>query len=69
MEFLIDNNSTDVLLFVAATAAVEGRIGKKLKKVLRKIKAEDAHAQLAVADEKLGKAIKVRCKFRRQCLG
>ncbi|GAU95572.1 hypothetical protein RvY_07170 [Ramazzottius varieornatus] len=42
----------------AATAAVEGKIGKKLKKVLKKIVAEDAHEQLAVADSLLGKAIK-----------
>ncbi|XP_055355721.1 nucleolar protein 58-like [Paramacrobiotus metropolitanus] len=42
----------------AATATVEGKIGKKLKKVLKKIKAEDAHEQLAVADSALGKIIK-----------
>jgi nucleolar protein 58 len=39
---------------------VEGKIGKKLKKVLKKIVADDAHEQLAVADSLLGKAIKVR---------
>ena len=48
------------VVFTAATAAVEGKVGKKLKKVLKKIVAEDAHEQLAVADALLGKAIKVR---------
>ena len=43
----------------AATAAVEGKLGKRLKKVLRKVFAADLHEQLAVADTKLGGAIKV----------
>jgi len=41
----------------AATALVEGKMSKTLKKVLKKIIAEDAHEKLAVADAKLGNAI------------
>ena len=43
----------------AATAAIEGKMSKSLKKVLKKVFASDAHEQLAVADAKLGSAIKV----------
>ena len=39
---------------------VEGKLSKGLKKVLRKVVAADLHEQLAVADTKLGGAIKVR---------
>nr|XP_026695070.1 nucleolar protein 58 isoform X1 [Ciona intestinalis] len=42
----------------ATTAAVEGKLSKSLKKVLKKIVAKDAHERLAVADAKLGQAIK-----------
>lgn len=42
----------------AATAAVEGKMSKSLKKLLKKIVAEEAHEKLAVADAKLGNAIK-----------
>ncbi|XP_067844225.1 nucleolar protein 58 [Heptranchias perlo] len=42
----------------AATALVEGKLGKSLKKVLKKIAAKEAHEQLAVADAKLGGVIK-----------
>jgi len=42
----------------AATAAVEGKMCKSLKKVLKKLVAEEAHEKLAVADAKLGNAIK-----------
>jgi nucleolar protein 58 len=42
----------------AATAAVEGKVAKPLKKVLKTIIAKDAHEKLAVADATLGKAIK-----------
>jgi len=45
--------------FLATTAAVEGKLAKPLKKVLKKIIAKDAHERLAVADAKLGQAIKV----------
>ena len=44
----------------AATAAIEGKMSKSLKKVLKKVFASEAHEQLAVADAKLGSAIKVR---------
>ena len=43
----------------AATAAIEGKMSKSLKKVLKKVFASDAHEQLAVADAKLGSVIKV----------
>ncbi|KAM3917276.1 nucleolar protein 58 isoform 1-T1 [Leptodactylus fuscus] len=42
----------------AATALVEGKISKNLKKVLKKIAAKEAHEQLAIADAKLGGVIK-----------
>ena len=42
----------------ATTAAVEGKMSKSLKKMLKKIVAEDAHDKLAVADAKLGNSIK-----------
>lgn len=45
--------------FPAATALIEGKMGKGLKKVLKKIVAKDAHAELAVADARLGNVIKV----------
>jgi nucleolar protein 58 len=41
----------------AATAAVEGKMCKSLKKVLKKLVAEEAHEKLAVADAKLGNCI------------
>ncbi|KAJ8256061.1 hypothetical protein COCON_G00199250 [Conger conger] len=42
----------------AATALVEGKIGKTLKKVLKKVVAKEAHEQLAITDAKLGGVIK-----------
>ncbi|XP_072180730.1 nucleolar protein 58-like [Diadema setosum] len=42
----------------AATALVEGKLGKGLKKILKKVVAKDAQAELAVADAKLGNIIK-----------
>uniref|UniRef100_A0A8D0E5V6 Nucleolar protein 58 n=1 Tax=Salvator merianae TaxID=96440 RepID=A0A8D0E5V6_SALMN len=42
----------------ASTALVEGKMGKSLKKILKKIVAKDAHEELAVADAKLGGVIK-----------
>lgn len=42
----------------AATAAVEGKMGKGLKKVLKKVFSSDVQDSLAVADAKLGGAIK-----------
>ena len=43
----------------AATALVEGKMSKSLKKLLKKVVAEDVHEKLAVADAKLGNVIKV----------
>uniref|UniRef100_UPI00358E78B9 nucleolar protein 58 isoform X2 n=1 Tax=Myxine glutinosa TaxID=7769 RepID=UPI00358E78B9 len=48
-------DTTDAL--AAATALIEGKLGKALKKVL-KVVAKEAHEELAVADAKLGGAIK-----------
>ncbi|XP_030637134.1 nucleolar protein 58 isoform X2 [Chanos chanos] len=42
----------------AATALVEGKLGKTLKKVLKKVVAKEAHEELAIADVKLGGIIK-----------
>ncbi|XP_071791317.1 nucleolar protein 58-like [Asterias amurensis] len=42
----------------AATAAIEGKLNRSLKKILKKIVAKDAHTKLAVADAKLGGIIK-----------
>ncbi|CAG5933358.1 unnamed protein product [Menidia menidia] len=42
----------------AATALVEGKIGKSLKKILKKVVAKEAHEQLAISDAKLGGVIK-----------
>ncbi|KAK3575458.1 hypothetical protein QTP86_026853 [Hemibagrus guttatus] len=42
----------------AATALVEGKLGKTLKKVLKKVVAKEAHEQLAITDAKLGGVIK-----------
>ncbi|XP_023022866.2 nop5 ribonucleoprotein [Leptinotarsa decemlineata] len=50
----------------ATTAAVEGKISKSLKKVLKKHVDTDLQEQLLVADAKLGSAIKE--KFSVQCL-
>ena len=44
----------------AATAAVEGKMNKELKKVLKKVFSSEVQEQLAVADAKLGNVIKVR---------
>ncbi|PIK39983.1 putative nucleolar protein 58 [Apostichopus japonicus] len=50
----------------AATALIEGKMGKGLKKVLKKIVAKDAHAELAVADARLGNVIKDKLNL--QCV-
>ncbi|XP_013401006.1 nucleolar protein 58 [Lingula anatina] len=42
----------------ACTAAVEGKMNKSLKKLLKKVVAKEAHEQLLVADAKLGNVIK-----------
>jgi len=43
----------------AATAAVEGKMNRDLKKLLKKVFSSDVQEQLAVADAKLGSVIKV----------
>eukprot|EP00794_Sanderia_malayensis_P017670 gene17670-19432_t len=50
----------------AATASVEGKVPKSLKKMLKKIASKDIHEELAVADAKLGGII--RDKFDLQCV-
>ena len=46
-----------------ATAMVEGKMSKNLKKVLKKIVSKDLTEKLAVADAKLGNSIKVKLFF------
>ena len=48
-----------VLIIIAATAAVEGKMSKTLKKMLKKVASSDMHEELAVSDAKLGGIIKV----------
>jgi nucleolar protein 58 len=49
-------DTTDAL--AATTAAVEGKLSKNLKKMLKKLVIEETQEQLLVADAKLGGAIK-----------
>lgn len=58
------NDTTEAL--AAATAAVEGKIAKPLKKTLKKLFTDDVQQSLLVADAKLGSAIKD--KFDVQCI-
>ncbi|XP_055380758.1 nucleolar protein 58 [Condylostylus longicornis] len=58
------NDTTEAL--AAATAAVEGKISKPLKKTLKKLVSDDVQQQLLVADAKLGNAIKE--KFDIKCI-
>uniref|UniRef100_A0A8C9SAQ3 Nucleolar protein 58 n=1 Tax=Scleropages formosus TaxID=113540 RepID=A0A8C9SAQ3_SCLFO len=51
-------NKMSSFLCAAATALVEGKLSKNLKKVLKKIVAKEAHEQLAIHDAKLGGVIK-----------
>lgn len=46
------------MAIIATTAAIEGKMGKGLKKLLKKVFASSAHDTLAVADSKLGNLIK-----------
>lgn len=59
------NDTTEAL--AAATAAVEGKVAKPLKKTLKKLLVDDVQASLLVADAKLGTAIKdklsVQCVY------
>ncbi|XP_034007023.1 nucleolar protein 58 isoform X1 [Trematomus bernacchii] len=47
----------------AATAMTEGKIGKSLKKLLKKVVAKEAHEQLAISDAKLGGVIKEKMEL------
>ena len=47
----------------SATAIVEGKMSKGLKKLLKRVIAEDAHEKLAVADAKLGQCIKSKLEL------
>jgi nucleolar protein 58 len=47
----------------SATAIVEGKMSKGLKKLLKRVIAEDAHEKLAVADAKLGITIKSKLEL------
>lgn len=58
------NDTTEAL--AAATAAVEGKIAKPLKKTLKKMFGDEVQQSLMVADAKLGSAIKE--KFAVQCV-
>lgn len=48
----------------AATAAVEGKLCKSLKKTLKKLVSEDVQNELLVADAKLGNAIKDKLELK-----
>lgn len=58
------NDTTEAL--AAATAAVEGKVSKPLKKTLKKLLGDEVQESLLVADAKLGNAIKE--KFSVQCV-
>ncbi|KAG8223327.1 hypothetical protein J437_LFUL001204 [Ladona fulva] len=58
------NDTTEAL--AAATAAVEGKLSKILKKTLKKVIAAEAQEKLLVADAKLGGAIKDKLNL--QCV-
>ncbi|TMW45548.1 hypothetical protein DOY81_009374 [Sarcophaga bullata] len=58
------NDTTEAL--AAATAAVEGKVSKPLKKTLKKLLGDEVQESLLVADAKLGNAIKD--KFSVQCV-
>ena len=47
---------------LAATATVEGKMSKTLKKMLKKVVSDETKEQLLVADTKLGQSIKVSNK-------
>ncbi|KZS07929.1 nucleolar protein 58 [Daphnia magna] len=47
----------------ATTAAIEGKLSKTLRKTLKSLFAEEAHEALAVADAKLGSAIKEKLQI------
>lgn len=47
----------------SAAALIEGKMSKELKHMLKKMFAKDAHEKLAVADAKLGQAIKSKLEI------
>ncbi|XP_074646077.1 nucleolar protein 58-like [Tubulanus polymorphus] len=58
------NDTTEAL--AAVTAAVEGKMGKCLKKLLKKVVAQEAQEKLLVSDSKLGGLIKEKLDM--QCV-
>ena len=58
------NDTTEAL--AAATAAVEGKMSKALKKLMKKLVIKESQEELAVADAKLGNVIKE--KFNLNCV-
>lgn len=56
MTFKKFKDTTEAL--AAATAAIDGKLGKSLKKLLKKCVPEELQEQMAVADAKLGNVIK-----------
>ncbi len=61
MEWNVGENEREKFVS-AATSAMEGKLGKPLKKFLKKCVATEAHEKLAVADAKLGSLIKVSAR-------
>ena len=61
LSFVTSNSSSG--FFSAAASLTEGKVNKQLKSLLKKLVAKDAQEELAVADAKLGNAIKVRSLF------
>ncbi|XP_052837642.1 nucleolar protein 58 [Drosophila gunungcola] len=59
------NDTTEAL--AAATAAVEGKVAKPLKKTLKKLLVDDVQSSLLVADAKLGTAIKEKLSVQCVC--
>ena len=57
---VLSNNKLFCVL--AATATVEGKMSKTLKKMLKKVVSDETKEQLLVADTKLGQSIKVSNK-------
>lgn len=54
----LEKFSDTVEALAAAQSALEGKVGKKLKRMMKKLAKEELHEELAVADAKLGGAIK-----------
>ena len=50
---------SNLFLFKAATASIEGKMSKSLKKLLKKVASKELHEELAVADAKVGNLIQV----------